>query len=452
MPDHSAKPAIRLSGIHKDYRLYDSLSEQALDVLGFSRIRFWRQAHYKTFKALDGIDLEIKRGERVGIVGRNGAGKTTLLKLMTGNFAPTAGTIEIDGAVQALMQTGLGFHGEFTGMENIRASLVYNGLTDDALEEAVADIVDFCELGDFIDQPVKTYSLGMRARLQFAAATAIKPDIVIIDEVLGAGDAYFAGKSVERIKRLTHEDATLLIVSHSMAQILQFSTRAVWLDGGHIVSAGKPLDIVNQYEEFIYRLEQDRVVPGESAGSGKLKEVPRWILEKTGTGEGTGADWGGDGPLHIDSLSVVDDNGSPVDTINTGQPFGFVATISSERSGSFPCSCLFVMYDDSGDVVTRIVEPERSYAFDGAHHRIVAWVSDNPIGQGKYILSAGLYHDYDPALPTRGHRYHILSRGYQFRVKSARRDNSRIVLTPDWTWQTDEPDTIENAFQAKTNG
>src|SRR3546814_1644643 len=102
---------------------------------------------------------------------------------------------------------------EFTGMENIRAALVYNGLTDDAVEEVVADIVDFCELGDFIDQPVKTYSLGMRARLQFAAATAIKPDIVIIDEVLGAGDAYFAGKSVERIKRLTHDDATLLIVS-----------------------------------------------------------------------------------------------------------------------------------------------------------------------------------------------------------------------------------------------
>src|SRR3546814_432212 len=185
----------------------------------------------------------------------------------------------------------------------------YNGLTADALEEAVADCVDFCELGDFIDQPVRAYSLGMRARLQFAAATAIKPDIVIIDEVLGAGDAYFAGRSAERIKRLTHDGATLLIVSHSMAQILQFSTRAVWLDGGQIVSSGKPLDIVNQYEEFIHRLEQDHVVPGERTHSGKLKEVPRWILEKTGTGEGTGADGGGDGQLHIDNLHVVDESG-----------------------------------------------------------------------------------------------------------------------------------------------
>src|SRR3546814_8797444 len=105
--------------------------------------------------------------------------------------------------------------------------------------------------------------------------------------------------------------------------------------------------------------------------------------------------------------------------------------------------CQFVMYDDGGDVVARIVEPERNYAFDGAHHRIVAWVSDNPIGQGKYTLSAGLYRDYDPSLPTRGHRYHILSRGYQFRVKSSRRDNRRIVLTPEWAWRPDEPHGIE---------
>ncbi|WP_193370339.1 ABC transporter ATP-binding protein [Pelagibius marinus] len=450
MPDPAAQPAIRLSGIRKDYRLYGSLSEQALDVMGLSRLRFWRRVNYRTFTALDGIDLDVMRGERVGIVGRNGAGKTTLLKLITGNFAPTAGRVEVDGAVQALMQTGLGFHGEFTGMENIRASLVYNGLAGDALEEAVADILDFCELEDFIDQPVKTYSLGMRTRLQFAAATAIKPDIVIIDEVLGAGDAYFAGKSVERIRRLTQDGATLLIVSHSMAQILQFSTRAVWLDGGKIVSAGAPLDIVNQYEEFINNLEQDRAAPGAPAG--RLKEVPQWILEKTGTGEGSGADWGGSGPLRIDSLQVVDANGKPVDTIKTGEAIGFAATVSSDQNGSFPCSCLFTMYNEGGDVVGRMIEPQRSYDCDGAQHRVIAWLGDNPIGQGKYIVSAALFRDYDPAVPTQGHRYHILSRGYQFRVKSERRDTSRIVLTPDWRWQAEEGGALAAAASKATDG
>src|SRR3546814_3483937 len=123
MLDHSAKPASRLSGVKKDYRLYDSLSEQALDVLGFSRIRFWRQVHYKTFKALDGIDLEIKRGERAGLVGHKGAGKTTLLKLITGNIAPTSGTVGIDGPVHALIQTVLGFHGSFTGLQNNRSAV-----------------------------------------------------------------------------------------------------------------------------------------------------------------------------------------------------------------------------------------------------------------------------------------------------------------------------------------
>ena len=249
--------AIRLSDVKKEYKLYDSFSDQALDVLGVSWLRFWRRLNYKTFSALNGINLDIKKGERVGIIGRNGAGKTTLLKLITGNFAPTTGKIEVNGNVQALMQTGLGFHGEFTGLENIRSALAYSGLPASELDAAIDDIVSFCELGDFLNQPMKSYSLGMRARLQFAVSTAIKPDIVIIDEVLGAGDAYFASRSAERVRRLTDSGATLLIVSHSMSQILQFANKALWIDNGQILTSGDPLTVVNQYEERIMRMNKD---------------------------------------------------------------------------------------------------------------------------------------------------------------------------------------------------
>ena len=150
------EPAVRLDDVSKEYRLYESLTDQALDVLGVSGLRFWRALRYRTFTALKDVNLDVERGERVGIIGRNGAGKTTMLKLITGNFAATRGTVHVDGDVQALMQTGLGFHGDFTGLENIRSSLLYNGVTGNGLDDAIEDIVDFCELGDFLNQPVKT--------------------------------------------------------------------------------------------------------------------------------------------------------------------------------------------------------------------------------------------------------------------------------------------------------
>lgn len=425
-----AKPAIRLRGVRKEYRLYSSLTDQALDVLGMSWTRFWRPVRYRSFAALDGIDLEIVRGERVGIVGRNGAGKTTMLKLVTGNFAPTAGEVEVHGEVQALMQTGLGFHGEFTGLDNIRAALVYNGLTGGDLAAAVEDVIEFCELGDFLDQPVKTYSLGMRARLQFAAATAIKPDIVIIDEVLGAGDAYFAGKSSERIKRLTAEGVTLLIVSHSMQQILQFSNRAIWMDQGHIIASGDPLDIVNRYEEFIYKLDEDRERGSTEPYPNSMRAIPSWVTEKD---MGKGSDWGGNGPLRVDRISIVIDR-KVASTVRSRQPFKIVADVVSNVAGNYPCSCVFTIYSESGEVILRAMEPERNYSMsDRSRQRVIARIDPNPIGAGKYVVSAALFRDYCVSTPSTGYRYHILSRGFEFRVINRERDNSRILTDIVWT-------------------
>ena len=209
------------------------------------------------FSALKNVSLTIGKGEQIGVVGRNGAGKTTLLKLLTGNFAPTTGKIAINGTVQALMQTGLGFHPDFTGEENLRSALTYNGLTGAQFKEALADAIEFVELDEFLQQPFKTYSLGMRSRLQFAAATAIHPDILIVDEVLGAGDAYFSGKSAARMKHLTSGGCTLLLVSHSMQQVSQFCQRCIWLEAGEMVMDGPALSVVRAYEEYTRRLEDE---------------------------------------------------------------------------------------------------------------------------------------------------------------------------------------------------
>ncbi|MCF6199798.1 MAG: polysaccharide ABC transporter ATP-binding protein [Hyphomicrobiaceae bacterium] len=242
--------AITARNLSKVYKLYDNVQDKTIDLLGLNKLFFWHKIDPKEFSALNGINFSIAHGERVGIIGQNGAGKTTLLKLITGAISHTGGELEINGDIQALMQVGLGFHPEFSGRENITASLLYSGLGPVEKQRAEQDIIEFCELGQFLDQPFKTYSLGMQSRLQFACATAINPDILIVDEILGAGDAYFSVKSSARMERLTKSGCTLLLVSHSMGQVLQFCERVIWIDGGKIKRDGEPRDVIGEYEVF----------------------------------------------------------------------------------------------------------------------------------------------------------------------------------------------------------
>ncbi len=251
--------SIEIAGLGKMYKLYRRPLDKVLDVFGLARWTFWRRAEtrYREFWALRDVNLTVRRGERLGIIGRNGAGKSTLLKVITGNLAPTEGSVQVRGRIQALLELGTGFHPEFTGRENIRASLAYHGLSGAEIRAREEEIIDFAELDEFIDQPVKTYSAGMYARLAFSTATAIEPEILIIDEVLGAGDAYFAGKCVERMKTLTEESgATVLIVSHDLSTIQRLCSRAVWVDRGKIRQSGEPLDVIKLYSAMV-RHEED---------------------------------------------------------------------------------------------------------------------------------------------------------------------------------------------------
>jgi len=201
--------AIRFEQVGKMYKVFGSKLDTALDALNLPSFR--RDSRYREFWALRDIDLELPRGGRLGIIGRNGAGKTTLLKLVTGNVSPSEGRVTVDGEVQALLEIGGGLHPEFTGRENIRASLGYYGLSRSEVEEAEREIAEFTELGRFLDQPFKAYSQGMQARLSFAIATTVQPEILIVDEILGAGDAYFFTRSTARMSQLIESGAGVLL-------------------------------------------------------------------------------------------------------------------------------------------------------------------------------------------------------------------------------------------------
>jgi lipopolysaccharide transport system ATP-binding protein len=236
--------AVEFKDVGKMYRLYKNRSHNFLDVSGIGRLMPWWRPRVDHFWALRGISFQLQHGARLGIIGRNGAGKTTLLKLMTGNLAPTEGCITVDGSVQALLEAGAGFHPEFTGYENVEASLIHNGMSPSDIKQTVEEIADFTELSEFMGQPFKTYSAGMEARLVFTTATTIKPDILIIDEILGAGDAYFAVKSQARMKTLVESGASILLVSHALEQIVQFCEEAIWLERGQVVARGPSLEVV----------------------------------------------------------------------------------------------------------------------------------------------------------------------------------------------------------------
>jgi lipopolysaccharide transport system ATP-binding protein len=246
--------AIRVTNLGKAFKLYARKLDKVLDIFGLARRPFWN-LRAEEFWVLRGLNLTIGRGERVGIIGSNGAGKSTLLKAISGNLTPTTGTVEVHGTIQSLMVLGVGFHPEFTGRENIRAALGLQGMSREQIAQREREIEDFSELGPYIDQPVRTYSAGMYARLAFSTATAVTPDILIVDEVLGAGDAYFAGKSMERMRGLTEgTGATAILVSHDLSAIQTFSDRVVWIDRGQVRADGDPLEVCKAY----YKQVQDR--------------------------------------------------------------------------------------------------------------------------------------------------------------------------------------------------
>lgn len=224
-----------------------------------SRLKEWLSPgrnYHEARWVLRGLDFAIGAGETVGIVGRNGAGKSTLLKMLTGTLAPSEGRITVEGRVAALLELGMGFHGEFTGRQNVYMAGQLMGLARDEIERLMPEITDFAEIGDAIDQPVRTYSSGMQVRLAFSVATAVRPDILIVDEALAVGDAYFQHKCFRRIRAFKSQGVTLLFVSHDPLAVKSLCHRAILLEKGKVVMDDEPDKVLDYYNALIALDEQ----------------------------------------------------------------------------------------------------------------------------------------------------------------------------------------------------
>jgi lipopolysaccharide transport system ATP-binding protein len=205
--------------------------------------------------ALKDVTLDVPVGKTMGIIGRNGAGKSTLLKLITGIYSPTSGRIDVRGRISALLELGAGFHPDFSGRENILINGIILGMTRAEAQAKTPEIIEFSELGDFIDEPVRTYSSGMYMRLAFSVATHVDPDILIVDEILAVGDAHFSHKSLAKMTEFKRTGKTILLVTHDLATVEEWCDLAAWLDGGSVRALGNPRDVVRQYQAEVARRE-----------------------------------------------------------------------------------------------------------------------------------------------------------------------------------------------------
>jgi lipopolysaccharide transport system ATP-binding protein len=248
----SSELAIRVRDLGKVYRIYRKPADRLKQML------LRRRQYFEEYWALRGVDIEIARGEAIGIVGRNGSGKSTFLQLVCGTMSPTIGTVETNGRVAALLELGAGFNPEFTGRENVYLAATILGLSREEIAERLQDILDFAGIGEFIDQPVKIYSSGMYARLAFAVVAHVQPDILIVDEILAVGDAAFVQKCMRFIHKFS-EQGTLLFVSHDPNAVLTLCERALWLDRGTVRRFGKAKDICEEYMAALH-------VEGDDAG------------------------------------------------------------------------------------------------------------------------------------------------------------------------------------------
>lgn len=238
--------AIKVQNLSKVYKLYDKPVDRLKEAL-----HPFQKKYHKEFYALDNVSFEIKKGDTVGIIGKNGAGKSTLLKIITGVITPTSGNVVFNGRIASLLELGAGFNPEYTGVENIYFQGILMGFIRAAMEEKIDDILAFADIGEFVHQKVKLYSSGMFARLAFAVAIHVDPDILIVDEVLSVGDIYFVQKCMHKINQIKASGTTVLLVSHDATTIRMLCDTALWLENGKILDAGNASKVVDNYLAFM---------------------------------------------------------------------------------------------------------------------------------------------------------------------------------------------------------
>lgn len=291
--------AIEVKDVTKIYRLYDRPIDRLKESLSLTH-----KSLHKDFYALNGLSFTVEKGQTVGIIGTNGSGKSTILKIITGVLTPTTGSVQVDGKISALLELGAGFNMDYTGIENIYMNGTMMGYTKAEMDKKLQEILDFADIGDFVYQPVKTYSSGMFVRLAFALAINVEPEILIVDEALSVGDVFFQAKCYRRMEEIRKNGTTILMVTHDMGSIIKYCDKVVLLNKGEFIAEGQPGHMVDLYKKILANQMDSLKEELESDYSGGMDKEDGKKTDGAGTGNKEAGGDSGSGGLMKDKITI----------------------------------------------------------------------------------------------------------------------------------------------------
>ena len=399
------KKVIQVKDLTKMYKLYDKPSDRLKEALGLTRKKLYKE-HY----ALHDVNFDIYEGECVGIIGTNGSGKSTILKIITGVLTPTTGEEEVNGVISALLELGAGFNMDYTGIENIYMNGTMMGFSKKEMDAKLQEILDFADIGDFVYQPVKTYSSGMFVRLAFALAINVEPEILIVDEALSVGDVFFQSKCYRRMEEIRQKGTTILMVTHDMGSIIKYCDKVVLLNKGNFVAEGAPGHMVDLYKKILAGqmegLEAAKDVDSDFSGETAEKEqkektyqLPHGKLMKDSLTINSNRTEYGDGRAEIYDLGLFDQRGNLTNLLLKGEEFTIKEKIRFHDSIQAPIFT-YTIKDKKGADLTGT-----NTMFEGAEIRPVKNGDEYEVNfrqkmtlqGGEYLLSFGCtgYKDGD---------------------------------------------------------
>ncbi len=411
--------AIEVKNLTKLYKLYDKPIDRLKDSLGLAGKR-----KFKEHLALNNVNLTVKKGETVGIIGTNGSGKSTILKIITGVLTPTEGEVNVDGHISALLELGAGFNMEYNGIDNIYLNGMMIGFSEEEIDRRLSSILEFADIGDYVYQPVKTYSSGMFVRLAFAVAINIDPEILIVDEALSVGDVFFQAKCYHKFEEFKKQGKTILFVSHDLSSISKYCDRAVLLNQGVLLGEGTPKKMIDIYKQVLvgqYPLpkgegenllddEDVRAAAAKKAGGGadkspdgekKENALPENEAKKSSDkGAGNGEDKSlnpdaleyGDGAATINEYYVTDEKGTRTNSIIKGTEFTIHMKVKFARDVSAPIFA-FTFKNIMGIEITgtnSMVEKAFLEPVGAGDEKEISFTQKMSLQGGEYLLSFGV--------------------------------------------------------------